>query len=256
MKKGIALLLSLFAGIFGFTVIDKTIEERVSNLEVSVSSQQEEIESLHHRGKYSTTLPEPITYTRPIDSSTTGTGPDSEPVTQSGDVYEGFTFKQGVVKNKHMFRLYSNGSIEYIPSGLNPYFTTAYHPDPYAEYFAYLTSSSAVVSAIDTESESYSYYDADYNIQTTVKSRQYAIITVSATGHTDPVFAGKNVSINTYIRLNMDNTLELDPITNTAVISDDGSFTVVAKYKTNPFRYVLGSYYGDSSYNIESLSIS
>ena len=47
MKKAIAAILSLFVGIFGYSLVDKTIEERVSNLEYEVSSLQSEVESLH-----------------------------------------------------------------------------------------------------------------------------------------------------------------------------------------------------------------
>lgn len=49
MKKIIAAALSVLIGAFGFTIVDKTIEQRVSDLEYSVSSLVEENNSLSEK---------------------------------------------------------------------------------------------------------------------------------------------------------------------------------------------------------------
>ncbi len=78
MKKAIAALLSMFVGIFGYAIVDETIEARVSNLEAAVSSQQEEIESLHHIGKYTPSSTAPTTR-NPGVTSQTAVSPETIP---------------------------------------------------------------------------------------------------------------------------------------------------------------------------------
>lgn len=46
MKKIVATALSLLLGVFGYTIADKELSARVDELEVSISSMQEEINSL------------------------------------------------------------------------------------------------------------------------------------------------------------------------------------------------------------------
>lgn len=55
MKRAIIALLTTIIGIFGYAVVDKTTDARLATLESQVSSQQDEIESLHKIGKYSET---------------------------------------------------------------------------------------------------------------------------------------------------------------------------------------------------------
>ncbi|MBQ8574789.1 MAG: PASTA domain-containing protein [Clostridia bacterium] len=55
MKKIIAAAMSVLLGAFGFTITDKKVEERLDDLEASVSSMQEEISSLHARKPIETT---------------------------------------------------------------------------------------------------------------------------------------------------------------------------------------------------------
>lgn len=68
MKKIIAAAMSILLGAFGFTITDKKTEERLNNLEASVSSMQEEISSLHARKPVEATT---TTTTEPYTDNTT-----------------------------------------------------------------------------------------------------------------------------------------------------------------------------------------
>ena len=71
MKKIIAAALSILVGACGFTIVDKRTDKRVEDLEQSVSSMQEEINSLHCLEEYSTTTEEYSLTTYTTEKSTT-----------------------------------------------------------------------------------------------------------------------------------------------------------------------------------------
>ena len=62
MKKIIAAALSILLGAFGFTITDKKTEERLDDLEASVSSMQEELSNYH---THKTAEPTTTTTTQP-----------------------------------------------------------------------------------------------------------------------------------------------------------------------------------------------
>ena len=106
MKKAFIALMSTFLGLFGYTVVDQALEARVANLESYVSSQaividsqQDEIESLHRLGKYD-------------DSSTTISH-------TSASYWKGKVFQPNNLQTKYMFRVYSDGTVYLVRTGVN-----------------------------------------------------------------------------------------------------------------------------------------
>lgn len=98
MKKALAALFASFVGLFGYQIVDKAIEERVNNLEYQVSSQQEEIESLHHLGKYGNVNEEITIPSFYSEASSLNIGDTQK--------YTGQT--------KFLFREYADGSVVFI----------------------------------------------------------------------------------------------------------------------------------------------
>lgn len=167
------------------------------------------------------------------DDSTTSTTNSSTTNNQQVEVYVGYTFPARTLQTKYMYRLYSNGAIRYVPNGYGSMATTAPYPplpDEYEEYFLNINSVEVKVTSIEDKSESFTYYDADYTLQTQITNKKLVYVTVNISGKADPVFAGKKVSAYTHIyRFDSDYGLSYtsEPV---AVINEDGSFEISSIY--------------------------
>lgn len=264
MKKAIAALLASFVGLFGYQIVDKTIEARVDNLEYQVSSQQEEIESLHRIGKYSVSLSSSTEFysssnvSSQFETSSLYEDPSLSESISSVEypvlVTVGYVFPIKKLQTKYMYRVYSNGAIRYVPTGLAPVCTTAPNatlPDDYDEYYLYVNSVEAVVTSIEDKTESYTYYDADYTLKTGTTTKKLVSVTVTVSGKTDPIFAGKKVTIYPQIyRSDSDDGL-YNITSNSTVIEDNGSFEIKTIYEGESF-YIQEN----CGFNLYSVSIS
>lgn len=94
MKKIIAAAMSVLLGAFGFTITDKKVEERLDDLEASVSSMQEEISSLHARKPIETTT---TTTTEPYtdDSATSNFWDDVFNSNEDEEIHAPVQFTEG-----------------------------------------------------------------------------------------------------------------------------------------------------------------
>lgn len=89
MKKIIAAALSVLVGAFGYTIVDSTIENRVSRLESEVYELREEISNQHSENI-------------------------SEELTDKDDVYIGKQFKDSGSRSKFLIRIHDDGLVKYI----------------------------------------------------------------------------------------------------------------------------------------------
>lgn len=236
MKKALAALLASFVGLFGYQIVDKAIEARVSNLESSVSSlvdvvksQEDKIDSFNYN---TTSGIEDLTNSAVNPHSSTSSSTENS---TNKEVYVGYSFPARNLQTKYMFRLYSNGAIRYISTGYGnkPVATTTSNttlPDFYYEFFLNLTSVEVKVTSIEDKSESFTYYDSDYTLQTHITNKKLVYVTVNISGQTNPAFAGKKVSAYPYIYINeYDDSLSyiIEP---ESVINEDGSFEISSVY--------------------------
>ena len=227
MKKALAALLASFVGLFGYQIVDKTIEARVDKLEYQVSSQQEEIESLHHLGKYYVSSSSAdlssnhdISSSTPPSSTDSGTPTVFPPTASSVYVPEVGTVYSYTGRTRYKYRLYYNGAIKYIdPSnsgsindilvqetftGTMVESTVIYYN---ADYYVNITNASRTL--INIQQHTSKYYDDDYSIHSSVVSDEY-IYKYNVSGIADSALAGKTIVMNS----------------STAIINDDGSFEI------------------------------
>ena len=205
MKKAIAALLASLVGLFGYQIVDKALEERVADLEQQVSSQQEEIESLHGIGRYSE--PGDIPGTPSVGV------PADEYKPAAGDV-ENYT---GVTELT--FRVYCDGRVQNIT-------------------YSRFGTENDVKAGPDTQPEDNSevqYYVDDYTVtvdeakRTVLNVREDVTMYRDKSGETQTMLIGRQVTYNYALRGRAD--LALAGYTLTAhycsvTIEADGSFSV------------------------------
>lgn len=214
MKRIIAAALSVLVGTFGYTIVDKALEDRVATLESEVVELREEVSGYHPQySEYDTT----IDMSKPLSVGS-------------------YLIESSESLHKFLIREYTNGELRYIsynnyesvsfvnrtlteiqptttrPATTRPatthlavngttngYVTTTdaqtYVPVyPLADYFLYITESSAQITDI-SEEISYVYgYDKDYSLSSkpiTTKTTTY--ITVLCKGYTDSALSGKKI---------------------------------------------------------------
>ena len=185
MKKALAALLASLVGLFGYQIVDKALEDRVADLEQQVSSQQEEIESLHGIGRYS----EP----GDIPGTPTVGDPAGEYRPAVGDIEEyigvtELTFRvycDGRIKNITYSRygtendVKADGTEQQEDSG-----DVTYYVDDYT-----VTVSKATRTVLDLREDVTIYLDENRETQTRVIARRvnyrYAV-----SGIADPALAG------------------------------------------------------------------
>lgn len=196
MKKIIAAALSILVGAFGYTIVDKALENRVANLESEIVELKEEVSRYH---------PQPIS----ADTSKVPplTGSTYRPTTSSRHtesttlgLYPGrYIEKLSDSRSKFLLRLYNDGELVYLTPGNYREDMTRIH---YNEYFLYLTESSAQIISVDTDEE-YSYkYDNDYSLVSSSYDTGSVTIRVKYKGYTDPALVNRTIDFYTPIYLN------------------------------------------------------
>lgn len=247
MKRIIAAALSVLVGAFGYTIVDKALENRVTALESEVVELRGEVSKYH---------PE---YT--ADNNDGTTEPESEFKLEVGQALK----ESSNSIHKFLIREYSNGLYKYISS--NNYepvtfvnkttniLTTAVKPsttkltdstnydDPYddprpseaytgypvAEYYLYLTDCSAYISDIQ-EDVSYSYgYDNDYSQVSKPIVSTYYYLTIKYKGYADKELAGKSISFSVYPNGEYCGWFD-KPSSPNNIINSDGSFSFEDTY--------------------------
>lgn len=190
MKKIIAAALSILVGAFGYTIVDKALENRVANLESEIVELKEEVSRYHPQPISADTSKVPLltgsTY-RPTTSSR-----HTEPTTPG--LYPGkYIDKSSDSKSKFLLRLYDDGDLVYLkPENYQEDMTRIYYND----YFLYLTESSAQITAVDSKEE-YSYkYDDDYSLISCPYIRSLVTIKFNYKGYTDPALAGRRIDFS------------------------------------------------------------
>lgn len=231
MKKILAAALSIIVGAFGYTIVDKALENRVTNLESEIVELQAEVSKRHPQANPSSTTSE-------------SSDPSTRPTSKSNFYPEKKIDKSEQSKVKFLLRVYDNGIINYIspeeygksltqpktenetkinrdyisndyttilttaPKALQSTSRTSDNPEiiskkaeestkgivvPKGDYFLLLTESSAQVESVDNIEE-YSYYcNKDYSVISQQVESQKVTIVIKYKGYTDPAFAGCKV---------------------------------------------------------------
>ncbi|MGN0573708.1 MAG: hypothetical protein ACI4IX_07185 [Acutalibacteraceae bacterium] len=229
MKKIIAAALSILVGAFGYTIVDKALENRVATLESEVA----ELRGYH---------------TAVSDLSAENGSSNEE---TSFEIKVGnHLYESPNSIYKFLVRQYSDGSFKYIPYDLyesvllgettnsqkaiarspespsvemsdwadwtettaTSVYTSAY---PITEFYVNLTESSAYISGIQETLSC--YYDRDYSQLTKTKETYY--VTIYYKGYTDSDLAGRELEI--FSRIGSESYYSQTPYT---TIKPDGSF--------------------------------
>lgn len=273
MKKIIAAALSILVGAFGYTIVDSTIESRITTIESELVDLKLEFSNHNHT---------------------------KQPVQNNQESYQpGHTFENSnSLKSKFMLRVYDNGKIEYIkPSDLkyyestttNPYesnsypfvsnsypdgtsyiysdetiartsknddntnisfettteaitvafttapFTTLPSTDNYEDYFLYLTDVSAQITEITQAGSPTHYYDDDYSLVSEYPKSTITVV-VKYKGHTDPVFADRKIHFATSLHGNIHSFCAIGTSLTTSnnIIKPDGTFECSETIKISP----------------------
>lgn len=249
MKRIIAAALSVLVGAFGYTIVDKALENRVATLESEVVELREEVSKNHQY----TTLPydgsKVFSTSEDIFFPTT----ESHAEILLGDY---LTEAKGSIR-KFLIREYPYDNFEYIPyQNYDPAVSFVSRPmtppipdtiattTPYttvAEYYVNIEKVSAQITDIHEETWVSHGYNSDYSTVTKNGSLTVTSITVSSNGYTDPALSGKRIILN----LNLYEQYDFYPtkiISNT--IRDDGTFEYKAIYSENfnlnslPYFYI------------------
>lgn len=203
MKKVIAMALSILVGAFGYTLVDKALEDRVSTLESKVD------------GLYD------------VVSATKGGETDVTEDDGYSSLREGMSLECDKASYKKMLlRMYDSNSIHFIPPNGFDFSTT--DGNVFTDYYLYVTDSSAAITSLDTKT-SYTYkYDRDYTLHSGAYDSKEATVTVTCKGNTDPQLVGKR------IRFVVDFSFA-DYTSDASIIGDntiksDGTFEYTAMY--------------------------
>lgn len=221
MKRIIAAALSILVGAFGYTIVDSAIEDRVATLESEVVELREEVSKNHPQ--YETTLKS----TTKKETTTYKTEPFAigSYLTEDPDSLHKFLIREYTNGEYGYVSYYNYEPVSFVdkistsakpvtthPTTTQPTttdvtnddvsdgFVTTTHANlyipklPVADYFLYITESSAQITDI-TEEVSYVYgYDKDYSAASTpVTTKTTTYITVSCKGNTDPALSGKKI---------------------------------------------------------------
>lgn len=212
MKRIIAAALSVLVGAFGYTIVDKALEDRVATLESEVVELRQEVSEYHPQySEYGTTidLSKPLTIGSYLTESSDSlrkflireyTNGDFRYISHNN--YKPVSFVDRISTTNEPTTIHPTTTQPIVNSTMNDNFagdfvtTTCaqtYIPiNPVADYFLYITESSAQITDI-SEDVSYIFgYDKDYSWESkplTTKTTTY--ITVSCKGYTDPILSGK-----------------------------------------------------------------
>lgn len=217
MKKIIAAALSILLGAFGYTIVDKAMEDRVATLESEVVELRGEVSSYHQSYSLEETTSSYETTQSTTESQNYTTTSTSTTEEHSGLCVGDYLWESSDSHHKFLLRKWSYGNIEYIsPQHYNPHPTTTYvmraphldiPDDPrvdtstttatYTDFFLYITEASAQWT--DTEETiSYTYsYDRDYSQISQKYITEQHYITFRYKGYTDPQLAGTKINFRT-----------------------------------------------------------
>lgn len=221
MKKIIAAALSILVGAFGYTIVDSTIENRVSRLESEVYELREEVSGYHFNTQsgepiFSEKVTDILVVTPPHGSYSYLFATTTKPIVADNSFRVGKTITiNNDSRTKFLIRINHDGYVEYIsPEDYNPE-TTEKNPSPTTvqssqdlndpretttsgyrssvvpgDYFLCINNTSAVVSAIVESSTS--YYDKDYSLVVQPICEEFEF-TITYSGQTDPALAGERL---------------------------------------------------------------
>lgn len=276
MKRIIAAALSILVGAFGYTIVDKALEDRVATLESEVVELREKVSEYHSQNDWDTTVPhttnrttdyytaystsfgttvEKLTTTRkqPTTNICTTNTRFTESLTVPVGIGDFFAESSASIR-KYLIQEEINGRYQYVPA--DKYTSVPLHsqlPDGatsgsmvVSESYVYVTESTAQVSDISEETLYSYFYDKDYSQNSTAYKERLTSISVKCKGYTDPSLAGKKVVFSVYWG---GNSRPDTIISNT--IKADGTFEYEAIYSC---RYRLMNY--QAEYRFTSISVS
>ncbi|MBQ2693919.1 MAG: hypothetical protein IJF57_00045 [Clostridia bacterium] len=239
MKRIIAAALSVLVGAFGYTIVDKALENRVATLESEVVELREEVSRDSHENNLNNVI-------------------NTSNVEQKKLEVGQFINESSNSRHKFLIRKYSNGRIEYrSPKSLGmPHLTTARHfydaaPVPYSESYSdnlqyndcylYISESFAQITKIIThETVCYSWLDDNYSKQTTNVGQYKTEILFSGKGFTDSSLAGRKI----FLDINFDHYYhQIEGIE--FVVNEDGSFDYSTLVTIDVGVFDTATYYFD-----------
>ena len=230
MKRIIAAALSILVGALGYTIVDTTIEERVSKLESDYASLQEVVSNLSNVHNIEETTHNETTITEYVSI------PHTYPtLDQAVDL--GANFEHPI---KFYLRLYSDGQVSEISPG-----DSINTENAYEDHWLYITDSSAQLVA--GEDFTRLYIDENYSTVSKYESTS-ATIMISVKGYTDPIFAGRKLQIS--------GSLEecWGSIEDSGIIGADGTFSFTQRIDSGSYKYKLEDM-KSLKYNISSVRI-
>ena len=218
MKKIIATALSILVGAFGYTIVDSSVENRISSLEKQVASLQ-----AYHTivDTYESTADELSTYDSSSAIQTT------KPILSVG-YKKNWNLNASV--SKFLIRVYTDDSVcAYSPETLNAIEESTMtdsnaHKEIADEYYLYVTEAYSEIEKV-TEKETTTRVEYDDNFSTTIHSDTYNVeysFVVKIKGYTDKALEGREIS-NFYCAHNSTFNLE-----GNAKINNDGTFEFVS----------------------------
>lgn len=271
MKKIIAAALSVLVGAFGYNIVDKEIEDRVTSLESEVVELREEVSKYHPQySEYDTTVTD--TESTSYKYTTNNFVDPSQPLVIGSYLKESSgSIRKFLIRESTYGKFYYVSHNNYEPvtfmtrpiiitqaeetqpetvslsNGYIVFYDETTMPNaPVAEYYINITESSAQITDID-EDVSYKYsYDKNYSSVSEPIYKTTTQITILCKGYTDSALSGKKV---TFVVKNgyYDSYIPKEIISNT--INSDGSFEYKAVYSTT------ASIRGIDEYSFTSIKI-
>lgn len=273
MKKIIAAALSILVGAFGYNIVDKAIEDRVTSLESEVVELREEISRYHPQySEQVTTAPVSESTTRSKETTNVQNTTNTKNTTRKQATTTGFIsntwftesltvpmvvgdflIEDLVSIHKYLIQEGLNGRYQYVPA--DKYISVPLHSqlpdgvtcgsDVVSEKYVYITESSAQLTDI-SEKVSYSYYyDKDYSQNSTACTERATSIKVKCKGYTDPSLEGENV----VFYINWSGNSRPDTIISNT-IKADGTFEYEAIYSCKYELMNYQAYYGFTSISV------
>lgn len=258
MKKIIAAALSILLGAFGYTIVDKAMEDRVATLESEVVELREEVSRHHPNYSSQTSTRRSTTNFFTTTRNTTATESIKEPTSK---LYIG-SYLEESPKSMHKFllRRWEDGSIQFVspndyetaptahiftlsPTSISDGISTTRRFESVDYYLYILESSAQIIDLVENISYSH-WYDKDYSKVAAEINESVTMVKFSCKGFTDPIFANKDVCFEASIG----NRWSYKHYNLYCTINSDGSFELNETIK-------LDGYLTDYSYSFSSICI-
>ncbi len=198
MKRIIAAALSILVGAFGYTIVDKALEDRVATLESGYVELRDAISEYHTQTLDNTT--DLISSSKISSLTEDGTAPASVGT---------YLSRNSNSLHKFLLRKWDNGTIQFVSPNqfissptahiyTRPY--TVEHNEDYSlvlstyrvesiDYYLYVSESSAQITDLIYEPSYKYWYDNDYSlISKPLNDKATTTVTVCINGYTDPIF--------------------------------------------------------------------